>query len=156
MVNYWIFASNSISNSVKRGVVGIWYFARQTVERYDIDIKTGDRAIIYQPAEIRKEPQKAGFHYVGSFIVDSEPFIESRKEEYYAIKIRDFKLWNIFVPKSEEEKLDTDIPSGSELGRLIHTQMLIPIDRNDYEIIARLYGEKIEQKFKNHLNIDSS
>lgn len=148
MPNLWIFASNSISNSVKRGVLGIWYLARQTVERYDIEVKKGDKALLYQPAEVRGERQKAGFNYIGSFVVDSEPFIESRGEEYYAIKIRDFKLWKTFVAKSEEENLGTDVPSGSEFGRLIHTQMLVQIDKEDYEKIARLYGEKVERGFQ--------
>lgn len=147
MVNFWIFASNSISNSVKRGILGIWYLAKQTVERYDIGIEKGDRALLYQPAEVRGELQKEGYNFIGSFTIDSEPFIESRGEDYYAIKIRDFKLWNIFVGKSEVESLDTDVPSGSEFGRLIHTQMVIPVKKEDYEIIVKVYGEKVEQEF---------
>ena len=128
-----------------RGILGEWYLARQTVERSDIDLKKGDKAILYQPAEVKGKPQKAGYNYIGSFTVDSEPFIQSRGEEYYAINITDFKLWQTFVSKNEEESLDTDIPPGSEFGRLIHTQMIIPIDKEDYEIVITIYGEKIEQ-----------
>jgi hypothetical protein len=47
MVNFWIFPSNSISDSVELGVFGIWYLARQTAERYDIKVKKGDKAIMY-------------------------------------------------------------------------------------------------------------
>ena len=147
MVNFWIFASNSISNSIRRGVLGIWYLAKQTVERYDIEIEKGDRALLYQPAEVREKTQKKGYNYIGSFTVDSKPFIESRGEDYYAIKIRDFKLWKTFVRKDEVESLDTNIPSGSEFGRLVHTQMIIPIDKEDYEKIVKMYGEKVEQEF---------
>ena len=147
MVNSWVFASNSISNSVKRGILGIWYLAKQTVERYDIEVEKGDRVLLYQPAEVREEPQREGYNYIGSFTVDSEPFIESRGEDYYAIKRRDFKLWKVFVSKNEVEGLASNIPAGSEFGRLIHTQMMIPIDKEDYEIIVEMYGEKVEQTY---------
>ena len=61
------------------------------------------------------------------------------------MKIRDFKLWEIFVSKEdEEEELDTKIPRGSEFGRLIKTQVVIPITREDYEKIVERYAEKVE------------
>ncbi len=145
MVNFWIFPSNSISDSVGRGVKGTWILARQTVERSDIKIKKGDKVILYQPAEIREEPQKAGYYYIGNFSIDSEPFIENRGDTAYVMKIRDFNLWKKFVAKSEEEKLDTDIPRGSEFGRLIKTQVVMLIKREDYEKIAELYGKKVEE-----------
>jgi len=147
MVNFWIFASNSISNSVRRGILGIWYLAKQTVERNDIEVEKGDRVLLYQPAEVREEPQREGYNYIGSFTVDSDPFIESRGEDYYAIKIRDFKLWEVFLSKNEVEGLSSSIPTGSEFGRLIHTQMIVPIDEEDYTIIVEMYGEKVEQKY---------
>lgn len=132
---------------MKRGILGKWYLARQTVERYDIEIKKGDKAILYQPAEVRGKTRRAGHNYIGNFTVDSEPFIQSRGEESYSINIIDFKLWQTFVSKNEEESLDTEIPRGSEFGRLIHTQMIIPIDKEDYELIIIRYGENVEQEF---------
>ena len=48
------------------------------------------------------------------------------------------------MTKNEQESLDTDIPLGSEFGRLIHTQMVIKISQEDYESIAELYGEKAD------------
>ena len=146
MVNFWIFASNSISNSVKRGIIGKWYLARQTVERYDIDVKKGDKAILYQPSEVKGEYQKGGYYYIGSFSIDSEPFIEIRGEDYYAIEISEFNLWKIFIAKDDEEKLNTKIQRGSEFGRLITTQVIIQIEKDDYEKIVKLYGQKVEQE----------
>ena len=101
--------------------------------------------IIYQPAEVRGKSQKAGQSYIGNFTVDSEPFIQIRGENYYAINIKDFSLWKKFVSKTEEENLDTEIPSGSEFGRLIRTQVILQIDKEDFELIATIYGETIEQ-----------
>lgn len=146
MVNFWIFPSFSISDSVKNGVLGKWYLARQTVERYDIEIKKGDKAILYQPAEVCKKSRKLGSNYIGNFTIDSEPFIETRKEEYYALLVRDFNLWKISVTKNEEENLGTHIPVGSEFGRLITTQVVIQIEKEDYYNISEYYGKKVEQE----------
>jgi len=139
-----LFPSNRISDSVERGVSGIWYLARQTVERSDIKVKKGDKAIIYQPSEVRKKPQKLGSNYIGSFSIESEPFIERRGDDYYAVEIRDFSLWRVFLSKDEVEKLNTELQRGSEFGRLIKTQVIMQISKTDYEKIIKLYGEKVE------------
>ncbi|MFZ7137884.1 MAG: hypothetical protein ACOWW1_05650 [archaeon] len=146
MVNYWIFPSLCISLSVKRGVIGKWYLARQTVERCDIEIKKGDKVILYQPSEVWGETQKFGYCYVGNFTIVSEPFIETRGNEGYTMYIQDFNLWKIFLTKDEEESLDTKIPKDSEFGRLITTKVVISIEKEDYEKIAEYYGKKVEQE----------
>ena len=145
MTQFWIFTSNSISDTVKRGILGEWYLSRQTVERYDIDVRAGDKAIIYQPAEIRNTPQKCGFNYIGSFTIDTEPYVPTRGEDYYALKICDFLLWHPFVSKNEEHQLRTNIPTGSEFGLLITRQVIIQINGDDYEQIIGLYAQKLEQ-----------
>ena len=124
----------------------MWYLSRQTVERCDIEIKKGDRALIYQPKEIRGKFREFGFNYIGNFTIDSDPFIETRGEESYSINIKDFNLWDTFVTKNEQESFETDIANGSEFGRLIHTQMVIRIEKEDYERIAELYAKKLATK----------
>lgn len=147
MVNYWIVGAWNIRHALRNGIVGEWMI--------DIvhPIRQNDKAIVYVLKESEHNPSGKGAGcFVGDFTFDSDPLnirgpwiyaehIYEGKAEHEGFKLRDFRLWKVFVDKDEARQDGANF----DLGMMRVGRGMMQISREAYLKIIDIYAKKVEE-----------
>jgi len=147
MVNYWIVGAWNIRHALRNGIIGEWMI--------DIvhPIRQNDKALVYVLKESGHNPSGKGAGcFIGDFTIDSDPqiiqgpwvFAEhvlEEKVEHKGFKLRDFKLWDIFVHGYEARQEGANF----DLGMLRAGKGMCQISREAYLKLIDIYAKKVEE-----------